>query len=218
MSDLNGQATDPNQAGTAANPTPTTEGPLGAGSTTDAPLSLTQADLNALISRRLAEKQASILQELSAKYGNLETLKRDADELARLKAASMTEQERLQQALAEKQAELERKDREAQEARLHALRLEVGQTKGLSPLLASRLTGETREALEADADAVLAELGPRSRPTPPNLDATAGMHGEGGTSSSKLTPGELAAAKAARMTPDEYMKAKLSMEQGQKQG
>jgi hypothetical protein len=218
MGDTEGRATDPNQAD-APTPTSGTAGPTGAGSTTDAPLALTQADLNALISRRLAESRASVLQELRAQYGDLDALKKAADELAQLKAADMTDLERAQQALADKQAELERKEKETQEAKLHALRLEVGQTKGLSPLLASRLTGETREALETDADAVLAELGPRPRPTPPNLDATAGMqHGEGGSHSSKLTPGELAAAKAARMTPDEYMQAKLQMEQGQKQG
>jgi hypothetical protein len=129
-----------------------------------------------------------MMQSLREQYGDFDVLKQAKAELDALKNAGKSELERAQQALAEKQVELEKKEREASEAKLQALRLEVGQTKGLSPLLASRLQGATREDLEADAEKVLAEFGP-NRPKPPTLNAGAGMgQGDSGTRTVKLTP------------------------------
>ena len=73
-------------------------------------------------------------------------------------------------------------ERERDEARSHALRLEVAFAKGLTPAQAKRLVGSSREELEADADDILenfpakpnprptgsADLGPRT--TPPSSD------------------------------------------------
>ena len=218
MADLQGHAADPNQAA----PTHTSSGtaaPTGAGSITDAPKTLTQADVDAIISRRLAEKEAALMQSLRERYGDLDDLKKKAEKLTTLEQADMTELQRAQQALADEKRLREQKEQEASEAKLHALRLEVGQVKGLSPLLASRLQGTTREALEADADAVVAELGPKARLTPPNLDATAGGgQGEGGPKSMKLTPSEQNAARASHMTDQQYLEAKQKMLRAQKEG
>jgi hypothetical protein len=217
MTEPRSNAADPNQAAPASTHPSGTAEPIGAGNTTDAPLTLTQAAIDAMIQKRIAEVKVSTEKALREQYGDFEQLKQKASQYDALKQSEMTDLERAQKDLADKDALLKQREQEANEAKLQALRLEIGQTKGLSPLLSSRLQGATREELEADAENVLKEFGP-NRPKPPNLDATAGMHGEGGTSSSKLTPGELNAAKAAHMTPDEYMKAKLKMEQGQKQG
>lgn len=67
-------------------------------------------------------------------------------------------------------------EKAAQEANERALRAEVAIAKGLPPALASRLQGDSREAMEADADALL-ELVPAK--TSPPAPAAAGV-GVGG--------------------------------------
>jgi len=88
--------------------------------------------------RRKAEQEAKANAEAAKKYGELEEAKK-------------SETQKAADALAE-----ERKLREAAEHRV--LRLEVAIDKGLSPVLAKRLVGTTREELESDA-AELATLG-----------------------------------------------------------
>ncbi len=78
---------------------------------------------------------------------------------------------------AEKRAAAEER---AEKAELRALRLEVAHEKGLTPKLAKRLVGATREELEADADELLEEA-PASRkeqPKPkPKPDPSQGNRG-----------------------------------------
>lgn len=59
------------------------------------------------------------------------------------------------------------RDAELKTERLQRLRLEVALKKGLPPELAARLTGETPEQLEKDAEALLPLLKPRSPGVPP---------------------------------------------------
>jgi hypothetical protein len=219
MPETRSNAADPNQAaGASPHPSGTAE-PIGAGTITDAPLTLTQAAIDAMIQKRIAEVKVSTEKALREQYGDFEQLKQKASQYDALMQSEMTELERAQKDLADKDALLKQREQEANEAKLHALRLEVGQTKGLSPLLSSRLQGVTREELEADAENVLKELGP-NRPKPPNLDATAGVgQGEGGTRTIKLTPEQEAIlAKVQRtdptMTRDRYIKGLLREQAG----
>lgn len=75
-----------------------------------------------------------------------------ARRLAEAEDASKSDIEKLSEraAAAEKRAE---------EAERRALRMEVAQAKGLTPAQAKRLTGSTREELEADADDLLEAFG-----------------------------------------------------------
>lgn len=60
-------------------------------------------------------------------------------------------------------------DKRAETAEAKALRLEVAFEKGLTPKQAKRLTGSTREELEADADELLEDFGkPDDTKRPPS--------------------------------------------------
>lgn len=95
--------------------------------------------------RRDAEKQAKEL----------------ADRLAAIEDKDKTEAERF----AAKVADAE--DRAAK-AEARAIRLEVAQSKGLTPAQAKRLVGATQEELEADADEILEAFPAGSKPPPTN--------------------------------------------------
>lgn len=87
--------------------------------------------------------------------------------------AQKSEEEKRQEELAAAKQEAE-----AQKARVHELevaqtRSEVAAEKKLPPKLAGRLTGDTREEIEADADALLADLGTLPVETPPPGDGGA---------------------------------------------
>lgn len=87
--------------------------------------------------------------------------------------AQKSEEERRQEELAAAKQEAE-----SQRARVHELevaqtRSEVAVEKKLPPKLAGRLTGETREEIEADAEALLADLGTLPVETPPPGDGGA---------------------------------------------
>lgn len=177
------------------------------------PRTFTQDQLDAIIKQRLADERERQQKRLAEQYGNLDELKAARDKLAQLETAQMSEADKLRKQLDDFKAQVAAKEREAQEATLAALRLEVGQVKGLTPTLAKRLSGATREELEADADAVLAELKP-GRPVAPNLNATAG--GGDDKSGHGLTPEERALVDHLRkadpaMTYESYAAAKSKM-------
>jgi hypothetical protein len=98
--------------------------------------------------------------------------KANADAAARL-AAIEESQKSEQQKLAERLAAAEERARTAE---LAALRAEVASAKGVPAALALRLTGATREDLEADADTLLQHLRPDPRPKTPPVGEVAG-HG-----------------------------------------
>jgi hypothetical protein len=154
--------------------------------------------------------------DIRQKYGDLDALKAASDKLKALEESQKTDLQRAEDAL---KAERELRAQEAQktqDAELKALRLEVGHAKGLDALLSARLQGTTREELEADADAILAIVGVKPRLTPPPLHATDGVTDTAGRAI-RLTPGQQAAARASRMTDEQYIQALRLLEQGQKE-
>lgn len=87
--------------------------------------------------------------------------KANSDAAARL--ALLEESQKTEaQKLADRAAQAEK---ERDEARLEAIRLEVAQSKGLTAGQARRLMGSTREELEADAAQFVADLKERARPS-----------------------------------------------------
>lgn len=80
-----------------------------------------------------------------------------AKRLAEIEDANKSEAERAAQRVQDA-------EKRAQQAELKALRLQVAAEKGLTVRQASRLTGDTLEALQADADEFLADL-PAPKPT-----------------------------------------------------
>lgn len=83
-----------------------------------------------------------------------DTLKSKVDEIAR---KDESETERLKRELAEAQATANKSTEESAEMR--ALRLEVALEKGLTVVQARRLVGQTKEEMEADADALVESFG-----------------------------------------------------------
>ncbi len=92
-------------------------------------------------------KQRSRENETKAK-GNAAAAK----ELAEIKDKDKTEQQRTAEALAS--AEAARKTAETQ-----LLRSQIGAAKGLPPEMVGRLTGDTQEEIEADADELIEQIG-----------------------------------------------------------
>lgn len=115
----------------------------------------TQADVDKIVADRIARERA--------KFSDYDDLKAKASRFDELDAASKTEAEKA----AQRAADAETK---AAAAEARALRLEVAADKGLSPAQAKRLTGSTKEELEADADELLDTFKPSTsdeeKPTP----------------------------------------------------
>jgi hypothetical protein len=158
---------------------------------------------------REAEKEG---RAAKARLAALEAEARAADE-AKLMAEKKFEE------LADRwKKEAESAKQELERERLAAMRLKIGMTKGISPLLAERLVGTTQEELEADAEAILALL-PKSeadaavvaRPQAPDLNATGVPTAKNPkTLIAKLTPQEIVVAQKMGLTPEEYAKWKES--------
>jgi hypothetical protein len=110
----------------------------------------TQADIDRIIGERIAG--------VKSKYADYEDAKKAAAELAELKAAQMTEVERVKAEAEAARAELEAARAEAKNANTRALRIKVGTEKGLPSPLIDRLTGEDEESIAADADAILSVM------------------------------------------------------------
>ena len=88
---------------------------------------------------------------------------------------------------------------DATSARLEALRYKVAAEKGLSLSLAARLTGSTKEELEADADTLMAII-PKAPAAPPALPVGPTVHGQqpgGSTPAAQITQSDLDALAAA---------------------
>lgn len=86
-------------------------------------------------------------------------------EAARLKLKEIEDKDKSESVKATERAEAAEK--RAQEAELRAMRLEVATAKGLSAAHAKRLSGSTKEELEADADDFLESIKPDDKGTPP---------------------------------------------------
>ena len=100
----------------------------------------TQEQVNDLIAKAKGDSQR--------KYADYDDLKAKAARLDELEASSQSDVEKAARRIAEA-------EKKAQDAEARALRLEVATSKGLTAAQAKRLTGATREELEADADELL---------------------------------------------------------------
>lgn len=124
------------------------------------------------------EKKNQREQDLAAKVKEFEDL-------------SKTEQEKLADSLVEA-------EQRAEDAEQKLLRAEVASEKGLTPAQAKRLTGSTKDELEADADELLEVLKPGKPPAP---DLKQGVR----TTESK---GQLSRADLQKMKPEEIVQAR----------
>lgn len=114
----------------------------------------TQAELDRIIADRL-KREAS-------KYADYDELKAKADKFDEHEAANKSEVDKLRE-----QVETLTKSQTAAEAK--ALRAEVAMAKGLTDAQAKRLSGSTREELEADADELVEMFkGQGNNPPPSN--------------------------------------------------
>lgn len=102
-----------------------------------------QEQFDRALARRLAQQKAQ--------YSKFDDYKAKAEEFDKLADAQKTTEQRLNDQLSAVQ-------KENAELKYAQLRADVAVAKGLSPKLARRLTGTTREELEADADDLLEEF------------------------------------------------------------
>lgn len=126
----------------------------------------TQAELDKIIQDRLA-RQAS-------KYSDYETVKADADKWRQAERDKLPRE----QQLLDRIADLENAERERAEQydklQLETLRERVAREKGLPDKLIARLSGTTREELEADADDLLEAFPARKSVSQQPLDGLSG--------------------------------------------
>jgi len=167
--------------------------------------SFTQDDLNRIAGQARTEGRSSAIRELAEQYGDLDELLKAKQERDQLKELQMSEVEKLTAKVAALEAEKQAEAQRATQAQIAALRLEVGQDKGLPVSVAKLLPGDTREALEAAADELMADLKLSGKPTPPKLDAAAGA-ADTPRAPQGLTPEMVATAAKFGIPPEQYLK------------
>lgn len=152
----------------------------------------TQADVERIIARRLAQQKKE-------HFGDYDDLKAAATELQQIKDANKSESQKLGDELAALKTQLAEKDHALQQETLKSLRAEVAAAKRVP---ANRLHGTTKEELEADADAYLAELAVVTEATKPNRkppNATGLRSGASSSGDTSANPQERAAAALREM-------------------
>lgn len=178
--------------------------------TQDAGIGQYQAQLDAIVQSRLAEER----RRLQAKYGNFDELAAAKRTLDEQRETEMSDLEKLQRQLADKDAEIATANKQAESERLNALRLRVGQEIGLPTVLSARLQGADETELKADAEAVKAVMGDTSDVRVPNIDATAGGGGQQtGRSSVTLTPAQKKIADDHNISYEKYAESLLQFEE-----
>lgn len=152
---------------------------------------LTQADVDRIVAKRLAQQKKE-------HFADYDDLKAAATELQQIKDASKTESQKLSDELTALKQQLAERDDALQKETLKSLRAEVAATKRVP---ANRIHGATKEELEADADAYLAELAAseaakpnRKPPTATGLKSGASSNGD-----TSANPQERAAAALREM-------------------
>jgi len=126
----------------------------------------TQDDLDRVVAERLSRERA--------KFADYEDIKAKAAKFDQLEAEKQTEQEKLASQI--KDAEQKRVDAENTVVSLQGtvLKYQIAAEKGLDLKAAARLTGTTREEIEADADAFKASFAPASTGQVPGVGNTGG--------------------------------------------
>ena len=124
-----------------------------------------------------ADKPDAVSNAIKAEREAAKKAKAERDEaLAKIKEyedAQKSEAEKREEALAETQKELEALRNQNHQLEVRQLRATVAAEKNLPPRLANRLTGETVEEIQADADSLLEDLGTLPGETPPPGDGGA---------------------------------------------
>lgn len=124
----------------------------------EAPKTFTQADIDRILTERLAQAQRTA--EARAKKAQAEAEQK-----------ALAEQGKWEEIAKKAQAELAEAQRQAAEAQNAIMRRDVAAKHNLPAALVDRLRGETMEELEDDAKALLAAL---PKPSAPNINGAAG--------------------------------------------
>lgn len=131
--------------------TTTTDAGNGGGQNTDTTgKSFSQMELDRIVGERLARERE--------KYAGFEDIKAKAEEYDKLAEARKTAEQKLTEKLTGAETR-------ASTAEGKLLRYEIAASKGLDAKWAMRLSGSTKEELEADADALAKEIGGTSQRT-----------------------------------------------------
>lgn len=149
-----------------------------------------QSELNRIVEERLARERQ--------KYADYDDLKAAASRLKEIEDAGKSEQQKLNDQLADLQKQLAQRDKDVSELAAAKLRAEVAATKKVPP---HRLQGTTKEELEADAERYLSELAESAgavrqirKPAPTGLKSGASSSGD-----TSANPKEAAAIALRRM-------------------
>lgn len=112
----------------------------------------TQEDVNQMISDRLKRE--------TSKYSDYDELKAKAAKLDDAEASRKSDEQKMLDRIEAAEKKAAEADERVGKAEANALRLSVAADKKLPPSLAKRLTGTTREELEADAEELLESVKP----------------------------------------------------------
>ena len=144
---------------------------------------LTQAEVDRIVKERLSRQRQQ-------EFGDYDDLKAKAQRLQEIEDANKSETQKLTDQLTSLQQQLTEKDAEVAKATLSSLKASVAAEKGV---LASALTGTTKEELEASADDLIAwrdAVKPNRKPP-----TSAGLKsGASSSADSSANPQERAAA------------------------
>lgn len=179
----------------------------------------TQAEIDAIVQQRLARERA--------KYADYDALKEAAEKWKKHEEASKTEAERIAAEIArlkeERDLALQQSEKAKADADMRLLEAKVvaaaGQARAKVPTDAWKLVDQLAlvgadEAVISAAVQSLIDAGrlpTLDKPVAPNLDGGAGSGHRLVKSSISLTPGQLAAARSAGMTPEQYIEAMTKM-------
>lgn len=170
MSGSDAVTTEGQSAGDGA-PAPgstTTEGAEGA----DPGKMFTQAELDRIVSDRLSRERKQVVE----KYGDLDQMKADSAELAKIRDGEKTDMQRLQEEFA-----AEKSARETAQTELAAVkRTQYGMNKGLPRDLAELLTAADDEGLDEQINKLLPHVAAAKPPKITNGDLRSGVTGSGG--------------------------------------
>lgn len=158
----------------------------------DAEKSFSQADVERILARRLQQQKKE-------HFGDYDELKAAAARLTDIENANKSESQKLTDEVAALKQQLADKDNALQQEAAKSLRAEVAATKRVP---ANRLHGTTKEELEADADAYLAELAAVTEAAKPNRKpptATGLRSGASSNGDTSANPQERAAAALREM-------------------
>jgi hypothetical protein len=112
----------------------------------------TQEDLDRVVADRLKRE--------TSKYSDYDELKAKAAKLDEAEASRKSDDQKLLERVEAAERKAAEADDRVGKAEANALRLSVAGDKKLPPSLAKRLSGSTREELEADADELLESVKP----------------------------------------------------------